>query len=65
MFTLIIIQFAIHFTYRNISFLIIKHSYQSECSAIMVDEKAREVAITLSQNLISLQKGIALRRGRQ
>jgi hypothetical protein len=31
----------------------------------MADEKAREVAIALSQILISFHKGVALRRGRQ
>jgi hypothetical protein len=31
----------------------------------MTDLKAREVAVALSQNLISFHKGAALRRGRQ
>jgi hypothetical protein len=40
-------------------------SYHSEWSAIMTDKNAREVAIALSQNLVSFHKGVALRRGRQ
>jgi hypothetical protein len=60
---------AVHCTYRDISFLINNYqapSYRSEWSAfIMTDYKAREVAVALSQNLISFHKGAALRRGRQ
>jgi hypothetical protein len=65
-----ILQFAIHYTYRDISFLINNQapSCRSEWSAfIMTDLKAREVAEARDFKKIWFHsiRGVALRRGHQ